>query len=228
MDNIGVIPRFLIFFDSMLKVIIFDFDGTLADTIDVLLSITNRLSVEFGFKSATKEELAQLINLTSWQILMYSGISIFKLPLLIRKLKAELRSEIPNIQLFPGIKEVLLELKNSGFQLGIITSNSRENVLVSMKKNGLQDTFDFIYSGTTFGKHKVINRWLKKQNINREQVVYVGDEIRDIDAAKKTRIKVIAVGWGFNSQETLAAHNPDFLIEKPQELIEVIHNLNEL
>lgn len=212
----------------MIEVIIFDFDGTLADTIDILLSITNRLSLEFGFKSATKDELAQLSNLTSWQILRYSGISIFKFPLLIRKLKAELRDEIPHIHLFPGIKEVLQELKGSGFQLGIITSNSRENVLVSIEKNGLQNTFDFIYSGTTFGKHKVINRWLKKQKISSEQVVYVGDEIRDIDAARKTRIKVIAVGWGFNSYAALAAHNPDFLIESPQELIGAIDNLNEL
>ena len=208
----------------MTKVIIFDFDGTLADTIDILLSITNRLSAEFGFKSATKEELAQLSNLNSWQILQYSGISIFKFPLLIRRLKAELHSEVPHIQLFPGIKEVLLELKKRGFQLGIITSNSRENVLGALEKNGLQDTFTFIYSGSTFGKHKVINKWLRRENINPEEVVYVGDEIRDIDAAKKTGIKVIAVGWGFNSQEALAAQNPNFLIKRPQELIEIINS----
>ena len=208
----------------MTKVIIFDFDGTLADTIDILLSITNRLSAEFGFKSATKEELAQLSNLNSWQILQYSGISIFKFPLLIRRLKAELHSEVRHIQLFPGIKEVLLELKKRGFQLGIITSNSRENVLGALEKNGLQDTFTFIYSGSTFGKHKVINKWLRIENIHTEKVVYVGDEIRDINAAKKTGIKVIAVGWGFNSQEALAAQNPDFLIERPQELIEIMNS----
>jgi HAD superfamily hydrolase (TIGR01509 family) len=212
----------------MTKVIIFDFDGTLADTIDILLSITNRLSAEFGFKSATKEELAQLSNLNSWQLLQYSGISIFKFPLLIRMLKAELRREIPNIQLFPEIKEVLLELKKLGFQLGIITSNSRENVLASLERNGLQDIFTFIYSGSTFGKHKVINRWLKRENINAKEVVYVGDEIRDIEAARKTGIKVIAVAWGFNSQEALAAHNPDFLIKRPQELIEIMSNLREV
>ena len=208
----------------MTKVIIFDFDGTLADTIDILLSITNRLSAEFGFKSATKEELAQLSNLNSWQILQYSGISIFKFPLLIRRLRAELHSEVPHIQLFPGIKEVLLELKKRGFQLGIITSNSRENVLGALERNGLQDTFTFIYSGSTFGKHKVINKWLRIENIHTEKVVYVGDEIRDIDAAKKTGIKVIAVGWGFNSPQALAAQNPNFLIERPQELIEIINS----
>jgi phosphoglycolate phosphatase len=208
----------------MTKVIIFDFDGTLADTIDILLSITNRLSAEYGFKSATKEELAQLRNLNSWQILQYSGISIFKFPLLIRRLKAELHSEVPHIQLFPGIKEVLLELKKRGFQLGIITSNSRENVLGALEKNGLQDTFTFIYSGSTFGKHKVINKWLRIENIHTEKVVYVGDEVRDIDAAKKTGIKVIAVGWGFNSPQALAAQNPNFLIERPQELIEIMNS----
>ena len=208
----------------MTKVIIFDFDGTLADTIDILLSITNRLSAEFGFKSATKEQIAQLSNLNSWQILQYSGISIFKFPLLIRRLKAELHSEVPHIQLFPGIKEVLLELKKRGFQLGIITSNSRENVLGALERNGLQDTFTFIYSGSTFGKHKVINKWLRIENIHTEKVVYVGDEIRDIDAAKKTGIKVIAVGWGFNSPQALAAQNPNFLIERPQELIEIMNS----
>ncbi|WP_293350499.1 MULTISPECIES: HAD-IA family hydrolase [unclassified Microcoleus] len=212
----------------MTKVIIFDFDGTLADTIDILLNITNRLSVEFGFKSATKDELAQLSNLTSWQILRYSGISLFKFPLLIRKLKAELHSEMPNIELFAGIKEVLLELKNLGFQLGIITSNSQENVLALLEINGLQNTFSFVYSGSTFGKHKVINKWLKKEHINPEEVVYVGDEIRDIDAARKTGIKVISVSWGFNSQEVLAAHNPDFLIERPQELLDIMSNLGRL
>ncbi|MBE9093917.1 HAD-IA family hydrolase [Tychonema sp. LEGE 07203] len=209
----------------MTKVIIFDFDGTLADTIDILLSITNRLSAEFGFKPATKEEVAQLSNLTSWQILKYSGISLFKFPLLIRKLRAELRSEISDVQLFPGIKEVLLELKKRGFQLGIITSNSRENVLAALENNNLQDIFTFIYSGSTFGKHKVINKWLKKEKINPKEVFYVGDEIRDIDAARKTGIKIIAVGWGFNSQEVLALHHPDFLIERPQQLIEIMSNL---
>ena len=209
----------------MTKVIIFDFDGTLADTIDILLSITNRLSAEFGFKSATKEELAQLSNLNSWEILRYSGISLFKFPLLIRKLISELRSEISDVQLFPGIKEVLLELKSLGFQLGIITSNSRENVLAALENNNLQDTFTFIYSGSTFGKHKVINKWLRKEHINPKEVFYVGDEIRDIDAARKTGIKIIAVGWGFNSQEVLALHHPDFLIERPQQLIEIMSNL---
>ena len=209
----------------MTKVIIFDFDGTLADTLNAIVTITNRLAAEFGYKSPTKDELAEIRNLNSWEIIKHSGISIFKVPFLVRKVRKELKNEIQGIRLFPGIKEALLELKTQNNQLGIITSNSKENVLALMERNGLEEIFDFIYTGTTlFGKHKVINKWLKLAKAKPEEVVYVGDETRDIDAAKKAQVKVIAVSWGFNVKAALAERKPDFLIEHPQQLIEVIKN----
>ena len=204
------------------KVIIFDFDGTIADTLDVLVSITNRLAVEFGYKPITQEELALFKNLNSRQIIKHSGISIFQLPFLVRKVKAELNKEIKTLSLIPGIKEVLIELKNQGNSLGIITSNSKENVIAFLAVNDLQYLFDFIYSGTKlFGKSKVINKFLKQENIKPEAVIYVGDEIRDIEAARRSEIKVIAVSWGFNSEQVLAEQNPDYLIHDPAELIDV-------
>ena len=205
------------------KVIIFDFDGTVADTLDALVSITNRLAVEFGYKPITQDELALFKNLNSRQIIKHSGISIFQLPFLVRKVKAELNKEIKTLSLIPGIKEVLIELKNQGNSLGIITSNSKENVVAFLTANNLQYLFDFIYSGTKlFGKSKVINKFLKQENIKPEAVIYVGDEIRDIEAARKSEIKVIAVSWGFNSEQVLAEQNPDYLIHDPAELIDVI------
>ena len=147
----------------MTKVIIFDFDGTSSRYNRYSSEHHQPFVTEFGFKSATKEELAQLSNLNSWEILRYSGISLFKFPMLIRKLRSELRSEISNIQLFAGIKEVLLELKRRDFQLGIITSNSRENVLDSLENNSLQDIFTFIYSSSTLGNIKLLTNMSKKK-----------------------------------------------------------------
>jgi len=211
------------------KVIIFDFDGTIADTLDAIVSITNRLAEEFGYKQTSQEDLAILRNLTSRQIIKQSGVSIFKIPFLIKKVKAELNNEIQELSAFIGIKEAFIELKSQGNRLGIVTSNSKENVTAFLHKNGLQELFDFIYSAPTiFGKSKVINRIVKTENIKLEDVIYVGDETRDIEAAKKTHIKAIAVTWGFNSKEVLAEQNPDFLIHKPNELIEAIRSwLNE-
>ncbi|MGK7917919.1 MAG: HAD-IA family hydrolase [Prochloraceae cyanobacterium] len=204
-------------------VIVFDFDGTIADTYDAILAIANRLSGEFGYKPVNKTELAQLKQLSSREIIKQSEISIFTLPFLLRRLKEELTKEIIQLNPILGIDEVLYQLKKQGYQLGIITSNIEANVVAFLKANNLLSLFDFIFSGTTiFGKHKVINQFLKQNHLTTEQVIYVGDETRDIKAAKKSKVKVIAVSWGFNSPSVLAQYQPDFLIHKPQELMKVI------
>lgn len=205
------------------KVIIFDFDGTIADTVDALVTIANRLAEEFGYIQITQKELALLRNLTSRQIIKYSGISLFKIPFLLKKVKAELKNKIQDLKPVPEIKEALIALQNEGNRLGIITSNSQENVREFLKINDLDHLFDFIYSGVTiFGKTTIINNVLKQKQIKPQEVIYVGDETRDIEASKKANIKVVAVTWGFNSQEVLAKQNPNFLIHQPSQLLEVV------
>ena len=212
-----------------IKIIFFDFDGTIADTFNTLVGITNQLAVNFGYKPLGEEELAQIKNLSSREIIKYSGISIFKFPLLLAKIKSELREEIYNVKAFPEIESALLELKNQVGKIVILSSNSKENILAFLETNNLQNSFDFIYTeAALFSKSKVINRILKQENIKPEESIYIGDETRDIDAAKRSRVKAIAVSWGFNSQQILAEHNPDFLVHKPKELIDIIKNLQQV
>ncbi|MDM9381557.1 HAD-IA family hydrolase [Chlorogloeopsis sp. ULAP01] len=207
------------------KVIIFDFDGTIADTVDALVNIANRLAKEFGYVQITPEELALLRNLTSREIINYSGISLFKIPFLVKRVKGELKNKIPELKPIPGIKDALAALKTEGHRLGIVTSNSKDNVTEFLKINDLDQLFEFIYSGVTiFGKTTIINNLLRQKQIKSEEVIYVGDETRDIEASKKANIKVIAVTWGFNAPEVLAKQNPYFLIHHPSELLEVINS----
>lgn len=208
------------------KVIIFDFDGTIADTLDTVVNISNRLAANFGYKQTSQEEIAYLKNLNSREIIKQSGISIFKVPFLIRKVKAELNKEIKNLKPIPGIKEALTQIKNKNHQLLILTSNSKENVVSFLEENDMQNLFEFIVSGATlFGKSRIINNILKQENLSSQQVFYIGDETRDIEAARKSGIKVIAVGWGFNSKKVLAEQNPDYLVHHPQEIIYLIESL---
>lgn len=210
----------------MLKVIIFDFDGTIADTFDTIVGISNRLAREFGYKPAAPEQIEQIKSLSSREIIRQSGVSIFKVPLILRKLKAELNNEIHRLIPLPGIPDALAEIRIKGYKLGIITSNDRENVMLFLQNNQLQELFDFIYSGATiFGKNRAINLFLKQHKLKPEEAIYVGDETRDIEAAKKSNIKMIAVSWGFNSETVLAKHKPDFLIHQPSEMIQVISKL---
>ncbi|KOP23444.1 carotenoid oxygenase [Hapalosiphon sp. MRB220] len=207
------------------KVVIFDFDGTIADTVDALVTIANRLAEKFGYVQITPEELALLRNLTSREIISYSGISVFRIPFLVKKVKGELKRKIPELKPIVGMKEALIDLKNAGHHLGIITSNSKDNVTEFLKVNELENLFEFIYSGITiFGKTTIINNVLKQKQLKVEEVIYVGDETRDIEASKKSNIKVVAVTWGFNSPEVLAKQKPNYLIHHPSELLEVVNN----
>ena len=208
------------------KVIIFDFDGTIADTVDALVSIANSLAVEFNFAPITPEEFLLLKNLTSREIFKYSGIPLFKIPFLLKKVKRELKNKIPELKPIEGIPEALLELKENGSRLGIITSNSKGNVKEFLKINNLDNFFEFVHTGVTiFGKTTIINNVLKQKQIKTQEVIYVGDETRDIEASKKAQIKICSVTWGFNSEEALAKEHPDFLIHHPRELVEVVKNI---
>ncbi|UBF28087.1 HAD-IA family hydrolase [Kovacikia minuta CCNUW1] len=206
-----------------MKEIIFDFDGTIADSFDVVLTASNRLATEFGYPAVRPEDAKQLQNLTSREILRRSGVSLLKLPFLLRRLRLELNREICRLEPIPGIKEVLQDLKQAGNQLGIVTSNSQENVIAFLNAQNMNDLFGFVGSGLTlFGKDRIIRRILRQQNLDPAIAIYVGDETRDIEAARKIGIRVISVSWGFNSSEILAAHRPDFLIDHPAELLEVM------
>lgn len=207
----------------MTKVIIFDFDGTIADTLPAIVMITNRLAPQFGYKTATPEVLSQLKHLSPQEIIKSAGISWLKLPFLLKKVTRELAEEISNLSPIFGMKSALIELKKQGHILGIVTSNSAENVNNFIRVNFEPNIFDYICAGiAVFSKNQTINQLIKKHNFPHQDVIYVGDETRDIEAARKSKIKIISVTWGFNSPEILAAKKPDFLINDPQELITII------
>ncbi len=206
-----------------IKAVIFDFDGTIADTYQAIVDITNSLASEFGYKSLTQEEISFLKNLSSREIIKQSEISLFKLPFLLKRIQKELGQQIEELSPIYGMKQVIRELESQGYILGIVTSNIQDNVVAFLKKNQLDNYFDFIRSGSSiFGKHRIINKVIKQYNLSPQKVIYVGDETRDIRSARKSNVAIIAVGWGFNSVQVLQQHNPDYLIVKPQKLLEII------
>lgn len=209
-----------------MKVIIFDFDGTIADTFDAVLRITNRIASELGHQPPTQADVVRLRNLDSRQIIKQSGIPLFRLPLLMKQLKTELGQEIQHLKPIAGMKEAIIELGRRGHALGIVTSNSQDNVSRFLVHNGLEHQFGFVYSGTTlFGKARVLNQILKQRQLKAQDVVYVGDETRDIEAAKRINIRVIAVSWGFNTAEALIKQQPDHLVQSPNDLVAIASQL---
>lgn len=206
----------------MQKVVLFDFDGTIADSLREVVIILNKISDEFGFSMISLKEVEKLRGKDYSYFLKNYNLKILKIPLILSKVKNELEKNIVRIKLQKDIKNVFLRLKKLGFKLGILTSNSRKNVRAFLKRNKI-NFFDYIYTEKSlFGKARRLKNFSKKYKISPEKVVYVGDEVRDIKAARQAGIKIFAVSWGYHNKDILLKYKPDLLIEKPMDIVKIL------
>lgn len=207
-----------------MKAVLFDFDGVLADSFDAALRVANRLAPEFGYTPPGEKEVAAWRDRSAKEIIQLSGIPVKKIPPWLRKFKVELAHEIPIMRPFPGMGTTLAQIrKEGGRRIGILSSNSEENVAQFLENNGWKSFFDFIYSSSTlFGKSRILNKILKKEDLTPGEVLYVADEIRDIEAARKSRVRSVAVSWGFSSRQGLIMAHPDFIIDRPEQLLGIL------
>jgi HAD superfamily hydrolase (TIGR01549 family) len=203
------------------RVIIFDFDGTIANTMEHVKDIFNEIAVEFNFRKIEESEWKKTKEIKTKDIFKKIGVSFFKLPKILKRVGEIVSKKIEKFRPIDGIKEALGWLNGEGYVLGILTSAEEKNVIAFLKNNHI-DFFDFVYSSRDiFGKARKMEKLLKKENLKKERVVYVGDETRDIEAAKKTGVRSVAVTWGFNSKELLLRENPNFLVANPSELLDL-------
>ncbi len=199
--------------------IIFDFDGTIADTMDAAFKVYNRIAPFYLCKPGTMEQREHFRNQNPLEWLPLFGVTKFKLPFLVLHIRRALTREIETIELHHGMGDLLHQLKADGHILGILTSNSSKNISRFLKAHSLTGLFDFIYSGKSiFGKHRQLGKIVKRRGSS-SKLLYVGDETRDIEAAKKTGISSIAVGWGFMNRGILETLKPEHFAAKPSDIL---------
>lgn len=200
--------------------LIFDFDGTLIDSFDCAFEKLNLLADEFNYKKVAQNELSYLRNLSSLDFVKYLQIPIYKIPKVIFKARQLVREELPNLPSFVGLPDALQELYNRQITMGIVTSNSAENVKTWLLRQNLSHIFSFIHiESNFFGKARILKKLIAKNKFLRNETFYIGDETRDIDAAKKCGINSVAVTWGFNAEKILREQQPNFVLHKPEELL---------
>lgn len=205
--------------------IIFDFDGTIADTLGEALRLFNRLAPVYGYRPLRLEDLPKARNMTTKQFIRAYDIPRMKIPSLIREGRRIFGKRIAEIQPIAGMPEVLRTIRPRVKTLGILTSNAKVNVEAFLAKEDLA-FFDFISTVPKLGgKSKNLRAIMKTFTLHPQEVAYIGDETRDLRAARKAAVRTIGVCWGFNRQEILAQQQPDELFEDPEQLLDLVRKL---
>jgi phosphoglycolate phosphatase len=203
------------------KLVVFDFDGTLADSLGGMVRIFNQLAAELGHRPV--EDVAAARAMTTRQFLKHHGIPFWRLPRLVRRYRTLAGQDADTTKMFPGLPDALAVLRANGSRLGVLSSNSEENIRRGLRANGVEELFAFVVGyPKLFGKARALKRILRAERVERSDVLYVGDEVRDVEAAKKAGVTSAAVTWGVHAESLLRANAPDYLVAEPAELLRLI------
>jgi len=202
--------------------LLFDFDGTIADSFHLGIKIGNRLAPKYGLPQFSDEDFKRYRSMPMHKVLKELKIPFYKIPGAIKLALSEYHHLLGELEPCEGILEMLAALREMQIPMALLSSNNHDNLTFFLKRYSI-DVFNWV-EGTS-GILKKANRicqQLKKHGLKPSKVIYIGDEVRDIEAAKKCGIRVIAVTWGFQTTELLCSHNPDYLVDNPAQIVQLM------
>lgn len=207
------------------KFILLDFDGTINDSTNYAHETANEILKSLGREPLTDEQFEQFRDKDLQNSIRDLKIPFYKIPRLLKELQRVFSENLDKIGVVPGLSEVLQQMYAKGYRLGVLTSNSEENVRLLLAREGIEDIFEYIQSEKAlFGKAVSMKRFTLIHKLDPEDVLYVGDETRDIRASRDAGINVLSVAWGINTIRALRDAGPDYLVED----IEQFRSLFEL
>ena len=200
------------------RLAIFDSDGTLADTLPWMRSIFNELALEHGFSPVAPHDYERFRDLHGGALLRELGLPLWKLPRVVSSLRRRMATHAGTFSLFAGVSDTLQRLAARGIQLAIVSSNSRGNVERVLGADNTALIAHFGCGVSMFGKAAKLGQALRQCSVRASEAIYIGDEIRDAEAAAKAGIAFGAVTWGQHRAETLRAQKPAQFFTTVQEI----------
>ena len=191
------------------KLAIFDFDGTLADSLPWFLSVVDELAVTHHFKRPVLAELEMWRGCSAAKVLAHHGVALWKLPAIGRDLHARAARDAGRIPLFPGVDELFPALRQVGVSIAIVSSNGEANVrrIIGAANEACVSAFEC--GASVFGKRTKFKKVLRRFGVAADEALCVGDEVRDVEAAKAEGIPFGAVAWGYTHLHTLQEYAPE-------------------
>ena len=204
-------------------IIVFDFDGTMADSLTVIRQMYNERAPEYGLRTIDEADWQRIRRMNFKEMLRFAQLKPYQLPKYITLGKKLLTEHSDRIGLFPGIAEVVKQLHADGHQLFVLSTNSQAVVQAILNRSGLSDHMTVMKSSKIFGKAQPLKRLIKQSGIQATDMWVIGDETRDAQAAHKAGARPLSVTWGFHPPEVLATAKPSAVANKPRDILTIIN-----
>jgi phosphoglycolate phosphatase len=206
------------------KLIIFDFDGTLANTFPWFLTVMDEVSDKFELERINRDEIDMFRGLDAAQLIKYFKVPLWKIPVMGKYVMELMTHEIDKIPLFEGIDQVVRVLAEQGATLAVVSSNTYENVRTVLGPANA-DLFKYYECGVSiFGKPAKFRKILRKSGYQADETICIGDEIRDLQAAKKVKLPFGAVTWGYTRVDALEKYSPTEIFYSVAEIEQKLAN----
>jgi phosphoglycolate phosphatase len=191
------------------RLLILDFDGTLADSADWMIGMFDEVAVRHRLRRVGRDEIAMLRGKSGREVLAYLDCPLWKLPAIARDVRKASAAQAERIALFEGVPALFAALGRRGVQAAIVSSNG-EPTIRRILGPGLAGQVAYWDCGASlFGKAAKFREVVRRSGVDASEVLCVGDEIRDIAAAREAGLACAAALWGYATAEALHAHAPD-------------------
>ncbi len=200
------------------KVVIFDFDGTMADVVPLMRKIYAEVATAKGYPELTDADFERLRKGNLKDLMKWSGVRAWQLPRMLREGRRVFYAHRKEVLLFRGISDLITELHSADYDLYILSSNSVRTIKYILKQANVAEPIHVLRRPPLFGKAGSIKQLIRRKRYSRNNVWMIGDETRDIDAANKAGVRSVAVSWGLQHEVALAKSRPEYVVSKVSEL----------
>jgi phosphoglycolate phosphatase len=190
------------------RLYIFDFDGTLADSFAWFANMANDVADKYGFRRIAPDEYDTFRGLSAGELVKRLGVPVWKMPMIAAHVRKRMTADIDQIRPFPGVHALFERLTDNGAAIGIVSSNAQENVRTVLGRESADRVTYYECGAALLGKDTRLRQVLRRSGIPATQAIFIGDEIRDAEAARRVDIDFGGVAWGYTRADALLAQAP--------------------